>query len=93
MDDEQHEPSAAERQAAAAAAEPKPAPAGDPGPGPDPDPAEPGPCADCAGRGDRLLAVIALGVAAVIAIMAIDLFTGGQLSGLAFGGRPADAGE
>lgn len=92
MEAEQHEPSAAER--TALHGPPIPPPAGDPGPaampaaeqiGPDPDPEEPGPCKDCAGRGDKMLAVIALGVAAVIAVMAVDLLTGGQLSAIVFG--------
>lgn len=90
MEAEQHEASAAER--AALHGPPIPPPAGDPGPaampeaerGPEPDPAEPGPCKDCAGRGDMMLAVIALSVAAVIAIMAVDLLTGGQLSAIVF---------
>lgn len=90
MDAEQHEASAAER--AALHGPPIPPPAAGPGPampaaehGPDPDPEEPGPCKECAGRGDTMLALVALGVAAVIAIMAVDLLSGGQLSAIVFG--------
>lgn len=78
----QHEPSAAERQQLHG-----PPPAADPtdqAP-PEPEAAEPGPCKECGRRGDTVLALVGLGVAVVIAVMAVDLLLDGQLSALVFG--------
>jgi hypothetical protein len=44
-------------------------------------PAEP--CADCVTSGEKGLAVLALGFALFIAVMAVDMFTGGRISGYA----------
>ena len=46
-----------------------------------PGPAE-APCADCPTAGERLLAVLAALLGAFVIAVAIDMFTGGKLSGL-----------
>jgi len=45
-------------------------------------PATDEPCADCATNGEKLLAVLAGLFAAFIIVMAVDMFTGGKVSGV-----------
>jgi hypothetical protein len=40
------------------------------------------PCEDCASGGEKVLAVLAFGFAVFIAVMAIDMFTGGKITGM-----------
>jgi hypothetical protein len=47
-----------------------------------PAPPEAGPCEDCATSGEKVLAVLAFGFAVFIAVMAIDMFTGGKITGM-----------
>jgi hypothetical protein len=39
------------------------------------------PCTDCASKSEKLLAILAVGFAVFITVMAIDMFTGGKVSG------------
>jgi hypothetical protein len=40
------------------------------------------PCDDCASGGEKLMAVLAAAFGALIILMAIDMFTGGKISGM-----------
>jgi hypothetical protein len=44
--------------------------------------AEAAPCTDCASTGERLLAVIAAALGLAVVFVAIDMFTGGKLTGV-----------
>jgi len=41
-----------------------------------------GPCEDCATSGEKILAVIAAALGAFVVLLAIDMFTGGRISGM-----------
>ena len=45
-------------------------------------PAGEAPCADCATSGEKILAVLAGLFAVFILVMAVDMFTGGKVSGV-----------
>jgi hypothetical protein len=47
-----------------------------------PTPAAGQPCEDCATSGEKILAVLAALLGAFVIAMAIDMFTGGRLSGM-----------
>jgi hypothetical protein len=40
------------------------------------------PCEDCASNGEKILAVLAIAFAAFIVVMAVDMFTGGKVTGM-----------
>jgi hypothetical protein len=40
------------------------------------------PCAECASSGEKILAVVAALFGAFVILMAVDMFTGGKLSGM-----------
>jgi hypothetical protein len=52
------------------------------GTAPAPPASEDAPCLDCATNGEKLLAVLAIAFAVGLALMGIDMFTGGKLSGM-----------
>lgn len=39
------------------------------------------PCVDCASNGEKVLAVLGLVFAVLVAVMAVDMFTGGRVTG------------
>jgi hypothetical protein len=49
-------------------------------PAPAPDLGEP--CAECATGGEKILAVLAAALGVFVIIMAIDMFTGGRITGM-----------
>lgn len=49
--------------------------------GQQPGPAAEAPCEDCSSAGERILAVLAAVIGVGILVVAIDMFTGGRLSG------------
>ena len=52
------------------------------GTAPAPDQPAPAPCEDCASNGEKGLAVLAALFGVFIILMAIDMFTGGKVSGM-----------
>jgi hypothetical protein len=50
-------------------------------PAPAPVPAADAPCEDCASPGEKFLAVLAAALGVFVIVMAVDMFTGGKLTG------------